>query len=272
MSELNHEGMKEFELELADILESNLANKDRHVQRLSELYGEHQAVILETYTTWKELAEVEVPVTRPQMDDAFYKMLKTHTDATSEQRIANPAPQASQQSGKVLRLFTPLRMAVAATFLIGMMAGHLLDFGSTAPQEEVPSESYQEEQVHFASLEMTPSAMKRMQGINEVKEQTNPDLKIIDALNKVILNDPNVNVRLTAIETMVLFSNIPEARAYLIEAIPHQESPIVQLELADVMTALEEQGSADKWNQLLKSDKIETETRIHLKESLRTIL
>jgi len=88
----------------------------------------------------------------------------------------------------------------------------------------------------------------------------------------VILNDPNVNVRLSAIETMVLFSDMPEARTYLIEAIPHQRSSIVQLELADVMIMLEEKESADEWQELLESDMLESDAKIHLEESLKTIL
>lgn len=274
MDQSHNNQVKDYESELLDILESNLSNKDVHVERLMSYYPDSKSEISTSYMTWKDLDQVNVPSIRPQMDDAFYAML--HKQTLSEKSDASHVMSSSSPedtSKGILRLFSPTRLAIAATFVIGMMAGQWLDFGGPSDLDQPqPIEIEGDSQVHFASLEHTPSAMRRIQGINEVKSQDEPGLKIIDALNQVILNDPNVNVRLTAIETMVLFSDIPEARAYLIEAIPHQASPIVQLELADVMIALEEKSSADKWNQLLQSDNMETETKIHLKESLKQIL
>ena len=273
MEPLTSDNMQPFESDLAELLESNLANKAKHIDRLKDHYNQHEDEITAIYATWKDLTVIDVPAMRPQMDDAFYKFLDEQVSDEGEQSTRTVPIDKKKSSGARLRWLSPMKLAVAATFILGMMAGQWLDFGSITPVDDQSIAVVQEDnQVLFASLERTPSAMKRIQGINEVKYKDDPDLKIIDALNKVILNDPNVNVRLTAIETMVAFSHIPEARAYLIEAIPHQDSPIVQLELADVMIALEEKSSAEQWNQLLESDKIETETRIHLKESLRKIL
>jgi len=256
-----------YQIELAEILESNLANKDLHVERLQQYYVEDATAISESYELWQELNSVDVPQMSAEMDSTFYKMLSS---------VAEPSPKgvssSEEKKNSIIKLFSPRRLAIAATFLIGMLAGNWLDIGKNIEVHEPMIIEESDMQVGFASLEHTPSASARIKGINNVQLQEHPDLRIIDALYQVILHDPNVNVRLSAIETMVFFSDIPEARAHLIEAIPHQESPMVQLELADVMIALEEESSVDKWNQLLQSDKTDTETRIHLKESLRKIL
>jgi len=261
--EENIPGLTGYQDELADLLESNLANKDVHVERLQQYYADDAEDIAETYQLWQDLDEVKVPQVSESMDANFYKMLSSVSDQSA---------LASTQPASVVSMFSAKWIAIAATFIIGLMAGNWLDFGQSSVEQEPISVTEESSFVGFASLEQTPSASARIKGINEVQSQDRPDLKIIDALNQVILHDPNVNVRLTAIETMVFFSEIPEARAYLIEAIPHQESAIVQLELADVMIALEEEGSVDQWNELLQSDKTDTETRIHLKESLRKLL
>lgn len=263
------EELKDYEIELAEILESNISRKDVFVERLQSHHSDHAQDIKELFETWQELQNLEIPKVRSEMDSSFYRMLDALPAASTS---VGPQPRQGEEPTK-MRWLSPTRIAIAATFLIGLMAGHLLDFSnSTDREEQYAAQSVKNDHVKFASLEETPSALRRIKEIYQVRSQDNPDMRIIDALNQVILHDPNINVRLTGIETMVAFSHIPEARAYLIEAIPYQESPIVQLELADVMAELEEKNSVDQWNELLQSDKTDTETRIHLKESLRKIL
>jgi Tfp pilus assembly protein PilF len=58
----------------------------------------------------------------------------------------------------------------------------------------------------------------------------------------------------------------------LIKAIPQQESPLVQLALAEAMMKLQEKDSADEWRKLLSSDHVEVDVRHNLEETLETIL
>lgn len=253
--------------ELSELLGSALSNKKIHVERLQLAYPDHKEEIGEAFEVWKSLEFIDVHEPSGDMDARFYKMLNgAQTEAGS---INRPVKKKSN----VISLLTPRRLAVAATFILGLAIGQWLDFGNTSAVQQHDADKIESNsEVSFASYEKTPSAYDRIKGINKVKEQDNPDLKIIKALNQVILNDPNVNVRLSAIETMVLFSDMPEARTYLIEAIPYQRSSIVQLELADIMIMLEESESVDEWNELLESDMIESDAKIHLQESLKTLL
>lgn len=248
--------------ELAELMESNLVDKRKHVARLMTAYPENNNEIDEAFETWENLKSIHVPAPGAEMDANFYKMLSTHANRVVEQ---------PNKINTKIKWFNPRALAIAATFLIGLSIGSWLNFGD----ENTPLEGRTSEQsnvVSFASLELTPAASDRIREINVVKSQESLDMKIIKALNKVILHDPNINVRLTAIETMVLFSDIPEARRYLIEAIPYQQSSIVQLELADIMIGLEEKESSDEWQQLLESDQLESDVRSRLKENLKTLL
>lgn len=253
--------------ELSELLGSTLSNKKIHVERLQVSYPNHKEEIDKAFEVWKSLEDLDVPEPSGDMDAGFYKMLnKAQSD---EAAISHTV---GTKKSKIFNLLTPQRLAVAATFALGLAIGQWLDFGNASAVQPEIDKIESSNEVSFASYEQTPSAYDRIKGINKIKEQDNPDLKIIKALNDVILNDPNVNVRLTAIETMVLFSDMPEARTYLISAIPYQGSSIVQLELADIMIMLEEKESADEWNELLQSDMLEPDAKIHLQENLKTIL
>lgn len=252
-------------LELAELMGSNLGNKKKHVERLVLAYPEHSLEIEGAFETWGDLKTLDIPEPGAEMDANFYKMLSS-IDHNKEEATIKEMPSQKTK----MRWFDPRILAIAATFFLGLSIGNLLDFQSgNAPMSVQPTKS---NDVSFASVELTPVASDRIREINDFKSQESVDLKILASLNKVILYDPNVNVRLTAIETMVLFSDIPEARKYLIEAIPYQESSIVQLELADIMIGLEEKESSDEWQQLLESDQLETDVRFRLKENLKTIL
>lgn len=86
-----------------------------------------------------------------------------------------------------------------------------------------------------------------------------------------ILGDPNVNVRLSAIEAMLHFSDKPKVRMLLIKALTYQESAIVQLSLAEVIIKLQENGPDEEIRKLLESDQLDLEVKMHLKETLSQI-
>ena len=79
-------------------------------------------------------------------------------------------------------------------------------------------------------------------------------------------------MRLSAVESLVYFSDDPDVMEILIKAIPKQTSPIVQLELAEVMVQLEEKRSSGAWKELLESGDLELNVKMQLEESLEVLL
>ena len=116
------------------------------------------------------------------------------------------------------------------------------------------------------------SSINRLEDISAMKNAPKLDDKIIDALNKALVNDPNVNVRLSAIEAMLHYADNPQVRQNLIKAIPYQTSPIILMTLAEVMIGLEESSSKDEWLELLGSDKLEDEMKRQLEETLAPVM
>lgn len=261
--------VKKYEDELLNILESNIQNKELYVKTLADQYPEHKETILANFSTWNDLSTLDIAAPSSKMDQAFYESM-------SNMEI----PSAVNQTTKVVsisdsrsKLFTLQRLGIAMTFLVGLALGGYLDFFSPGGNMNNNGTAIDNSGlVRFASLEQMPHAGDRIKGIINTKGRSNLDAKILHALNEVICNDPNTNVRLTAIETLVTFWDSPAAREILIKSIPYQESPTVQLELADIMISLEAKSSSDKWNQLLSSTQVEPDIKSQLEQTLKEIL
>ena len=61
-------------------------------------------------------------------------------------------------------------------------------------------------------------------------------------------------------------------REGLIQSIAKQESPLVQLALADVMVVLQEKNSVEKFNELLKKVDLNDTVRSRIERSVQALL
>ena len=83
-------------------------------------------------------------------------------------------------------------------------------------------------------------------------DQLSPDIKVIMALLNTLDRDGNINVRLASLDVLAENSYIPEVRTGLIQSITNQDSPLVQIAMADIMIRLQEKESVEKFRQLLE--------------------
>ncbi|MDQ3290521.1 MAG: HEAT repeat domain-containing protein, partial [Bacteroidota bacterium] len=118
-----------------------------------------------------------------------------------------------------------------------------------------PSKTYEKELSHLTgevqnmrevmmlTLLKQSSATERLKAVNLTSDLETADAKVIRALLQTLNNDPNVNVRLATIEALYQHADNPTVREGLIAAISKQDSPLVQIALADVMLSLQEKKS-----------------------------
>ena len=62
-----------------------------------------------------------------------------------------------------------------------------------------------------------------------------PDGELLAALLRALNHDSNVNVRLSSLDALEKFSGNPEVRKAMVDSIPLQESPLVQIALIDAL-------------------------------------
>jgi hypothetical protein len=102
-----------------------------------------------------------------------------------------------------------------------------------------------------------PSAAERLKAVAISREIQPADDRIIEALLATLNGDPNVNVRLTAVEALARFADRPRVRSGLIEAMAVQDAAAVELTLADLMLAWREKRAVPQIDKLLRRDDLD---------------
>ena len=117
-----------------------------------------------------------------------------------------------------------------------------------------------------------PSANKRLQAVNEAGKLNNATEQVIRALFITLNNDDNINVRIAAIESLMKYSKKPLVREGLIKSIANQDSPLVQISLADVMVSLQDKNSINPLKELIEQPDLDTSVKKKINESIQEII
>ncbi|MEL6483886.1 MAG: HEAT repeat domain-containing protein [Bacteroidota bacterium] len=230
---------------------------------------EYQSHFEEVKTSWMMLSALDSPEPSEAMDDAFVKMLDT-----AERKQAKK--EASPIWNKVREIFTPSLAFGMLLLLIGLGVGYWF-----SPQENVipqnnaavvEEETEAVRQKLVLTLLEQPSANQRLDGVNEANKIKEVDDMVISALLQTLNNDANVNVRLAAIESLANYVDKPIVRQGLVQSIAQQESPLVQVTLANLMVALQEKSSIEPFKQLLKEKQLDTTVKKQIQKSINSII
>ena len=90
------------------------------------------------------------------------------------------------------------------------------------------------------SLLQQQSASERLKGVTSSSQIEQPGSEVVSALIETLRHDSNVNVRLASVDALRRFGGREAVRRDVVEALPQQESPLVQIALIDFL--LEAQG------------------------------
>ena len=264
--------------ESLDLLFSQMEAEDFGINQLDELVQRYPACensLTENFQLWNDLSTLETPVPRPEMSRDFYKKLNGFTAQNVSKSVSKVSLWDKLKNWN-FSTNPQLKWALGmGLFLIGFFSGQLFQPNNQQAQIDALAEQIailKNPTPKSFNVNLQQSVAGRLKDIQFVRQLDNPNKKVLSALNKALCNDPNINVRLSAIETLVQFSEAPEVMEILIRAIPQQSSSLVQLELAEVMIQLEEKRSADAWQELFESGEVELDVKMQLKESLEVLL
>ena len=87
-------------------------------------------------------------------------------------------------------------------------------------------------------------------------------------------NNPGkiVNVRLAALDALRGYSGEGKVREELIRSIAKQDSPLVQIALAELMAQLQAKSSVTELEKILKNENTPTDVKKKIEESLRVLI
>jgi len=88
-----------------------------------------------------------------------------------------------------------------------------------------------------------------------------PGAEVVSALLDALAHDPNVNVRLAAVDALVRFADRPGVRSGAVAALTGTGSPFVQIALIDLLVQVKEPSSREALKKLADDQQIDAAVR-----------
>jgi len=199
-----------------------------------------------------------------KLDDAFYSAL------AKEKKLLLKSPSFSW--GELFQL-NPRTGFAFALLIIGLTGGYVLNYLQPDKDVKILTEQVIEmkEMMMLTMLERE-SATDRLKAVSLTTDLDKASKKVTNALIQTLNNDPNVNVRLATLDALGQYAKNPDVRVELVRSIASQDSPLVQIALAELMVALHEKSSVKEFKKLMEEQSTPKEVKEKLKESIDVLI
>jgi hypothetical protein len=211
--------------------------------------------------TWDDLGSIDdTDVPHERLRARFHAALAAHE--------AHEAHERGSWAQRMRERWWPqqplLQMGVAAALvLVGVLVGQQLpspvDAEIAALRTEVRS-------VGLALLDHQ-SASQRLLGV-EWSRRTAPTPEVVSALLERVQYDPNLSVRLAAVDALRTQLDSPDVVDGLAVALPRQESPLLQVALTDALLAVGADPGIEAVRAILARDDLDPAVREYLQRAL----
>jgi anti-sigma factor RsiW len=147
-------------------------------------------------------------------------------------------------------------VAAAAVLVLGVIIGRQSNATPTPPSStesqlaELRAELRDVRQMMTLSLLQQQSASERLKGVTWTERIDEPDTEVANALLVALTTDPNVNVRLASIDALRRMGGRAAVRRGVLDALPRQMSPLVQIALIDFVVEVNGREAAETLRQL----------------------
>lgn len=163
-----------------------------------------------------------------------------------------------QQESKQI-FFTPLMYRAAAAVLLLVVAGAIGFWINNQWQQqremaELKRQLQETKTMMMAMMNNELSASQRMMGVSVANNLPQADADITNALVGVLNNDPNTNVRLSALEALAKFTNDPAVKRELIQSLATQKDPSVQIALIQLLVQIKAQSIMPQLKDIIEDE------------------
>lgn len=230
----------------------------------------------ETKALWllMQQSTMEVPV--DNLQTSFDEMLFQY----KSNKPTNKSAFADTLFGRFFGEFSFMKLAMPVLFVltgigIGYMAFNSRHAAVLADASDVGRLSNEvtelKEMMMLAMLE-NPKASERMKAVSYTKELNGVDDKVINALLTTFLNDQNDNVRLAALKALTPLAESSEVlREQLIDALVKEQSPLIQVALADAMIKLQEKESVEPLKKRLRDNELDKSVKQKFESTIKLL-
>jgi hypothetical protein len=208
------------------------------------------------------------PEPSPAMRARFRETLAAYEEGfqDAQRRQAMAVPAKSRWAP-----WWPSRPALQVAFAAGLAVVCVVAGRYTAPGPPAPTVSPEIAQLRTQvenlrqmvalSLLREQSPNARLRGVTYSYQVSQPDEQVEQALLHAVNHDPNVNVRLSAVDALAKFAVRPDVRHALADAIPVQQSPLVQIALIDLLVQVRDREAAPALRQASQNKDLDEAVR-----------
>ena len=210
------------------------------------------------------------------MLEAYRQGMKEATGDSSRRRTLADWLGGLWSQQRVLQ-FAIAILLFAFGVLIGPSFARLQDYHAVVAATNDPAfarlrqEVSDMRQLVALALLLQASASERLRGVPWSHRLAQPDEQVLSALLRALDSDPNVNVRLAAVDALEQFARNAQVKKGLLDSLPRQNSPLVQIELINLMVELQEKESVPVLRTLLQNGELNESVRERAKWGLQRL-
>lgn len=263
---------------LTEWLNNNLSKTEqievnRHLAQCTDCQEEFEA----DKQIWTNLEKIRVPEPSEQMRDNFYAMLDEFKE--KEKAAVRFSFHSMMES---IREFVLPQWTVQVAFSL-LLVGLGWVIGNRTNRTKVSVTAYQQQIETLASqvqdmkstmmlsLLENPSATERLRAVGYTSEIAHADDRVLEALFATLNNDPNVNVRLVTLEALTQYADNATVREGLVKSLTSQDSPMVQVALADLMVKMQEKRSVKALRTLLQKEDLNDLVKVKIEQTIKDL-
>jgi hypothetical protein len=212
----------------------------------------------------EQISKISFPTPSADLDDRFYHMLALEK-------------KAAHSSFSWTNFFSWPELAPKLAFasvalILGLAIGYFVKPASEGKDIQILSQQVTDlKEMMMLSMLEKESATERLKAVSLTEEMDYASTTVTTALIKTLNQDPNVNVRLAALDALKPYVKDGAVREELIRSIAKQQSPLVQISLAELMAQIQEKSSVKELEKIVRSERTPTDVKKKIKESIKVL-
>jgi hypothetical protein len=229
---------EEVETAMIDYLDNKLdivhrEQIEKHIETCERCMDE----VKDFQNIFKAISATEMEQPDATMKINFYHMLHSEMNKLKINReLAVKRTSTKPWPSIFLKIAAGIALLILGAFLGNFIQKNIATQNSSAQLDDYHDKEKDQNKVVMYTLLNEESPSERIKAVNVVEDCDSPDLKVLNALIRVLNDDNNVNVRLAAAYTLSKFLNSSQVRDSIVESLGKQTEPIIQVVLMNILT------------------------------------
>ena len=248
------------------------AEVEAHLEECKTCRDEYDTLL----KLWSKLGSLPEEQPSELVRSRFFSMLAVYEEGLRQAPL--PASMLLAKLNRMVEKFWPTQPAVqfglaAVLLVLGIFGGTQVTIRPDHQTElyQLRGEVRQMNQLFTLSLLTQQSASERLKGVAWTFQMDRPDDQVLAALISALKYDPNVNVRLAAVDAIGGFLDNPDVRKEIMTTLPRESSPLVQIALIDVLVRERVRQSADILERMAGDPSVDQTVKKHIQAGLKEL-